>query len=104
MKKIHKIWLRESYKTADKAKKEEEDAEKREKNLEDAKKIKIHEDPKLPKAKLIKIHQGTENREIRVKIFGWVHRLRRQGTKTFCFNVISNFMNKIHLQKKISFS
>lgn len=79
LKKIQKIWIRENYKSADKAKKEEEDAEKREKNLEDAKKIKIREDSKLPKAKLMKINQGAENRETRVKVFGWVHRLRRQG-------------------------
>lgn len=79
LKKVQKIWLRENYKSADKAKKEEEDAEKRQKNLEDAKKIKIQEDPKLPKAKVIKICEGADNRGTRVKLFGWVHRLRRQG-------------------------
>lgn len=79
LKKVQKIWLRENYKSADKAKKEEEDAEKRQKNLEDAKKIKIQEDLKLPKAKVIKIREGTDNRGTRVKLFGWVHRLRRQG-------------------------
>lgn len=79
LKKVQKIWLRENYKSADKAKKEEEDAEKRQKNLEDAKKIKIQEDPKLPKAKVIKIREGADNRGTRVKLFGWVHRLRRQG-------------------------
>ena len=72
--------MRESYKGADKAKKEEDDAVKRAKNLEDAKKIHIEEDPSLPKAKLIKISDGKDNRKARVRIHGWVHRLRRQGT------------------------
>lgn len=79
LKKIQKIWIREGYKGAEKLKKEEEDAVKREKNLEEAKRIIIEEDVSLPKAKLIKIIDGKENRGVRVKINGWVHRLRRQG-------------------------
>nr|QBH73681.1 aspartyl-tRNA synthetase [Thermobia domestica] len=79
LKKIHKIWQREQYKTAEKAKKEEEDAEKRARNLEEAKKVQISEDPSLPKAKLLKIYQCGEHRDERVKLYGWVHRLRRQG-------------------------
>jgi asparaginyl-tRNA synthetase len=79
LKKIQKIWVREGYKGTEKLKKEEEDAVKRSKNLEEAKQIIINEDVSLPKAKLIKIVDGKENRGIRVKINGWVHRLRRQG-------------------------
>ncbi|XP_046686122.1 asparagine--tRNA ligase, cytoplasmic-like [Homalodisca vitripennis] len=79
LKKVQKIWVRESYKSADKAKKEETDADNRLKNLEEAKKIKIEEDKSLPKAKLIKIFNGKEHRGSRVKIYGWVHRLRKQG-------------------------
>ncbi|XP_068911682.1 asparagine--tRNA ligase, cytoplasmic [Tenebrio molitor] len=79
LKKIQKIWLRESHKQADAAKKEEEDAAKREKNLEEAKKVIVTEDKSLPTAKRIKISQGKEHRDQRVKIYGWVHRLRRQG-------------------------
>ncbi|PSN45261.1 Asparagine--tRNA ligase, partial [Blattella germanica] len=79
LKKIQKIWVRESYKGADKAKREIEDATKRSKNLEEAKNIHIKEDLSLPKAKRIRIIDGKENRNIRVKINGWVHRLRRQG-------------------------
>lgn len=79
LKKIQKIWQREASKSADKQKREEEDAKKREQNLEEAKKIVIKEDPSWPAAKLIKISKGAENRGIRVKIYGWVHRLRRQG-------------------------
>uniref|UniRef100_A0A1B6DJG9 Asparagine--tRNA ligase, cytoplasmic n=1 Tax=Clastoptera arizonana TaxID=38151 RepID=A0A1B6DJG9_9HEMI len=77
-KKIYKIWVRECNKNNDKVQRED-DLEKREKNIEDAKKIKIFEDTALPKAKLIKISKGKEFRNIRIKVNGWVHRLRRQG-------------------------
>jgi asparaginyl-tRNA synthetase len=69
-------------KSADKAKKDadkEAEAEQRVKNLEEAKKIKIEENKSLPKAKLIKIHHAKDHRDARIKVFGWVHRLRRQG-------------------------
>lgn len=79
MKKNQKFWVRENHKNAEKAKKEEEDAAKRNKNLEDAKKLTISEDTTLPAAVLIKIKNSTEHRNLRVKIYGWVHRLRRQG-------------------------
>ncbi|CAH1112269.1 unnamed protein product [Psylliodes chrysocephalus] len=79
LKKIQKIWVRENYKQADKGKKEEEDAEKRVKNLDEAKKIVISEDKTLPAAKKIRIFEGEKHREGRVKVYGWVHRIRRQG-------------------------
>lgn len=79
LKKVQKIWQRDVNKSADKAKKEEEDAKKRNQNLDEAKKIVIAEDPVWPVAKSIKISDGEANRGIRVKIYGWVHRLRRQG-------------------------
>ncbi|XP_049791386.1 asparagine--tRNA ligase, cytoplasmic [Schistocerca nitens] len=79
LKKIQKIWTRENYKKADAAKKEEDDAEKRAKNLEEAKKIVIKQDESLPKAKEIKIKSAPSSCDTRVKIYGWVHRLRRQG-------------------------
>lgn len=79
LKKIQKLWARESSKNADKAKREEEDAKKREQNLEEARKIVIEENASLPAAKPIKIRDSVANRSIRVKVYGWVHRLRRQG-------------------------
>lgn len=79
LKKIQKLWQRDVQKAAKDGKREEEDALKREQNLEEAKKIKIEEDPSWPAAKRIRINAGGENRGIRVKIDGWVHRLRRQG-------------------------
>lgn len=83
LKKIQKLWAAEVRKNADKSKREEEDAKKREQNLEEAKKIQISEDPSWPAAKAIKIDAGADNRDIRVKIYGWVHRLRRQGKAMF---------------------
>lgn len=79
LKKIHKLFVRETNKNADKEVREIEDAEKRKQNLEEAKKIVISEDPSWPVAKKIRIENGPQNREIRVRIYGWVHRLRRQG-------------------------
>lgn len=79
LKKIQKLWARDNSKNADKAKREEEDAKKREQNLEEARKVVIEEDPSWAPAKAIKIAKGGENRGIRVTIYGWVHRLRRQG-------------------------
>lgn len=73
-------------------------------NLEKAKQIKFEQDPSLPQAKVvsinnttcqatvyilllslmylilqIKIRDSLANRDKRVAINGWVHRLRRQG-------------------------
>lgn len=79
LKKIQKIWVRENYKAADKAKADEELLDKRQQNLEEAKKIVIKEDPSLPKAKFVKIFETSENRGTRICVKGWVHRLRRQG-------------------------
>lgn len=58
LKKIQKIWMRESHKAADKAKAEGEADEKRTQNLEEAKKIVLKEDPSLPKATLVKIYES----------------------------------------------
>jgi asparaginyl-tRNA synthetase len=79
LKKVHKLWQKEQYKASDKLKKEAEDAEKRSKNLEEAKKVVIQEDPSLPTAISSKISGLGQLRDQRIKVFGWVHRLRRQG-------------------------
>ncbi|XP_004521427.1 asparagine--tRNA ligase, cytoplasmic [Ceratitis capitata] len=79
LKKIHKIFAREGYKNAEKQQREADDNEKRLQNLEEARKIKIVEDPNLPTARRIYIRHGEEYRGERIKVYGWVHRLRRQG-------------------------
>jgi asparaginyl-tRNA synthetase len=68
---------------------EEEKEKARLKNLEEAKKIVIHENPALPKA--VKITIGDKNVELgegdtkgtRVKVMGRIHRLRQQKQATF---------------------
>ncbi|XP_012255879.1 asparagine--tRNA ligase, cytoplasmic isoform X2 [Athalia rosae] len=79
LKKSHKIWQRDQYKTADQQKKLVEDEENRSKNLEEAKAVIIKEDKSLPVAACIKVRDSFSKRNERVTIFGWVHRLRRQG-------------------------
>ncbi|GAA5886368.1 hypothetical protein JCM16303_002513 [Sporobolomyces ruberrimus] len=51
------------------------------KKLEEAKAI-VLEEPTTP-AQKIKIRQAVEQRGKRVRVFGWVHRLRQQGGMTF---------------------
>ncbi|BFZ01224.1 hypothetical protein BsWGS_04263 [Bradybaena similaris] len=87
LKKIQKIWQREQYKTAGAEEASHKDAERREKNLEEAKKIVIENDQSLPAPTEIKIRVAVQNRDKRVKVFGWVHRLRRQG-KNLMFVVL----------------
>ncbi|KAM7125399.1 asparagine--tRNA ligase, cytoplasmic isoform 3-T3 [Molossus nigricans] len=87
MKNIRKMWHREQMKNESREKKDAEDNLRREKNLEEAKKITIENDPSLPKPKSVKIHALEGYRGQRVKVFGWVHRLRRQG-KNLMFLVL----------------
>lgn len=58
LKKIQKIWVRETYKAADKAKAEDESNEKRQQNIEEAKKIVIKQNPSLPAPVTVKIFQS----------------------------------------------
>ncbi|XP_067839966.1 asparagine--tRNA ligase, cytoplasmic [Heptranchias perlo] len=87
MKSIKKLWCRDQMKNEAKEKKELEDALRREKNLEDAKKIVIKLDLSLGEPHQIKIRTTEAHRGQRVKLFGWVHRLRRQG-KNLMFVVL----------------
>jgi len=79
LKKVTKIWKEEQRKKEARKKKEEEDAKKKAANLEAASKIKVEEDPSLPTPTTAKIRDLVALRGTRVKVFGWVHRLRRQG-------------------------
>ncbi|XP_042203973.1 asparagine--tRNA ligase, cytoplasmic-like isoform X1 [Homarus americanus] len=87
LKKLTKLWKDECKKREARLKKEKEDEEKRAKVLEEAKKVTISEDPSLPTAACIKIKDSKDYRTKRVKIHGWVHRLRRQG-KNMMFIVL----------------
>ncbi len=82
LKKAKKAWMLDRKKTEkeeEKALREREEAEKRAKNLEEAKQIIIAEDPSKPRAQLAKIFRLESLRDQRVKVCGWVHHLRRQG-------------------------
>ncbi|XP_056105188.1 asparagine--tRNA ligase, cytoplasmic-like isoform X2 [Rhinichthys klamathensis goyatoka] len=79
MKSTKKLLNRDQMKSENKDTRETEDAERREKNLEEAKKITIENDLSLPEPKTVKINKLESLREKRVKVFGWVHWLRRQG-------------------------
>jgi len=87
LKKVRKLAEAEAKKEASKHAKEAEDAARREKNLEEAKKVVIKEDPSLPPAVVRKIKELNGQTTERVKVFGWVHRLRRQG-KNLMFIVL----------------
>ncbi|KAL3182161.1 hypothetical protein MRX96_022881 [Rhipicephalus microplus] len=79
VKKVRKIWAREQYKNTERTQKEAEDEARREKNIEEAKKVKIQLDPSLPDPVKIKIREAKGHRGKRVHLYGWVHHLRRQG-------------------------
>lgn len=87
LKKMTKLFEQDKRKQENKKKQEAEKAAQHEKNLEEAKKIVIEEDKSLPVAKKIKIRDTPANRTERVKINGWVHRLRQQG-KNLMFVVL----------------
>lgn len=87
LKKMTKIFQAELRKGEAAKKKEEEDAARREKNLEEAKLITIEQDTSLPEAKEIKLRDSVANRNQRIKVYGWAHRIRRQG-KNMMFIVL----------------
>lgn len=87
MKKIRNFCEAEAKKEKQKKTKEIEDAQRREKNIEDAKKITIAQDSSLPAAKQVKIKETNASVTDRIKVYGWTHRLRHQG-KTLMFIVL----------------
>jgi asparaginyl-tRNA synthetase len=87
LKKMTKLFGQDQRKAADRLKREAEKAIQHEKNLEEAKKNIIEEDKSLTEAKKIKIRNAKEHRDGRVRIYGWVHRMRQQG-KNLMFIVL----------------
>ncbi|KAL0579638.1 asparagine--tRNA ligase [Marasmius crinis-equi] len=65
------------------AKEKGAEKEKREKLLEDSKKVVLTEDSSLPQAKKSKVVHLEGFRTQRVRVSGWVHRLRQQKDITF---------------------
>ncbi|XP_046375943.1 asparagine--tRNA ligase, cytoplasmic-like [Haliotis rufescens] len=86
-KKCLKLWQKEQSSAESRSTREAEDAMRTERNLAEARKVTIKMDASLPKPKQIRIREATQNRNKRVKVQGWVHRLRRQG-KNLMFVVL----------------
>lgn len=80
-KKLHDQHVKKQARAAELAEKEKEKAGNENKKLEEAKSLVLVE-PSTP-AKKIKIKQGVQTRDVRVRVFGWVHRLRQQSGLTF---------------------
>ncbi|KAJ3054475.1 hypothetical protein HK097_001720 [Rhizophlyctis rosea] len=66
---------------AQEAKDKEKNAAAEAAKLEAAKSVVLEEDKSLPAAKKIKLRDSVANRDTRVKVSGWVHRFRQQGTQ-----------------------
>ncbi|KDN38392.1 asparaginyl-tRNA synthetase [Tilletiaria anomala UBC 951] len=81
VKKLHEAAVKKQKKLEEAAAKEKDKANAESKKLEESKGVTLGEDSK--DARKIKIHQGAEHRDKRVKIFGWVHRLRQQKDMHF---------------------
>merc|ERR1719439_381306 len=79
LKKVTKLWQQEKKKEEKRLQVEKEAEEARLKRAEEAKKITISMDSSLPEEKRIKLRDCKDNREVRVVVYGWVHRLRTQG-------------------------
>lgn len=79
LKKVTKLWQQEVKKEEKREKAEKEAEEARLKRAEEAKKITISMDTSLPEPKKIKLRDCKDNRDVRVVVYGWVHRLRTQG-------------------------
>ncbi|TGZ84318.1 asparaginyl-tRNA synthetase [Ascodesmis nigricans] len=81
---LHQANLKKEAKRAELAAKEAEQKAARDAQLEAAKAVVITEDPSKPAAKKIKIRDAAENRApTRVKVSGWIHRLRDQSKMIF---------------------
>jgi asparaginyl-tRNA synthetase len=87
-KKVSKSQLKKQQKAAEAAAKKAEKAKAAEDRkaqdnasaAEKAKSIKLVEDPSLPVATRIEVHQAKFHADKRIKVYGWVHNLRVQGS------------------------
>ncbi|WFD24724.1 asparagine--tRNA ligase [Malassezia equina] len=82
-KKLYDMAQKKKQKAAENASQEAERAAQEQKKLEESKKIVIAPPEGAPTPKRIKIVAGVQNRNTRVKVCGWVHRLRVQKDRMF---------------------
>lgn len=82
-KKLYDLAQKKKQKAAENASQEAERAAQDQKKLEESKKITLAPPEGVPAPKRIKIASGVQNRDTRVKVCGWVHRLRVQKDRMF---------------------
>ncbi|KAG8942646.1 asparagine--tRNA ligase, partial [Tulasnella sp. 408] len=81
---LHEKKMKKAAENKEKLDKEAAEMKEREaKRLEESKKIQLVEDASLPPATKVKIRGCANHHEKRVRVFGWVHRLRQQKENTF---------------------
>ena len=79
----YKAHLNKEAKKAELTAKEAEQRAARDAQLEAARSVVLTQDPSLPAATKIKIRDGVRNRNARVRVSGWVHRMRPQKNMIF---------------------
>ncbi|SHO79788.1 Cytosolic asparaginyl-tRNA synthetase [Malassezia sympodialis ATCC 42132] len=82
-KKLYEMAQKKKQKAAENASQEAERAAQEQKKLEESKKITLAPPEGAPAPKRIKIVAGVQHRDTRVKVCGWVHRLRVQKDRMF---------------------
>ena len=82
-KKLYEGAVKKAKKAAEQADADRQRAEADERRLEESRKVVISPPAGAPEPKRIKIVQGVQNRNTRVQVCGWVHRLRSQKDLIF---------------------
>ncbi|WFD00204.1 asparagine--tRNA ligase [Malassezia yamatoensis] len=82
-KKLYELALKKQKKAQEQAALDQQRSEGDQKRLEESKKITLEPPTDAPAAKRIKIDQAGLNRDTRIKVCGWVHRLRVQKDLIF---------------------
>lgn len=82
-KKLYDMAMKKQKKAEEQAAQEHERAAGEQKKLEESKKVVIEPPAGAPNALRIKIGQGIQHRDERIKVSGWVHRLRVQKDLIF---------------------
>lgn len=82
-KKLYEGAVKKAKKAAEQADADRQRAEADERRLEESRKVVISPPAGAPEPKRIKIAQGVQNRNTRVQVCGWVHRLRSQKDLIF---------------------
>ena len=82
-KKLYDVAIKKQKKAEEQAALDKERQAGEQKKLEESKKVVIEPPADAPEAKRIKIRQAEESRDVRIKVSGWVHRLRVQKDLIF---------------------